>query len=404
MENTSALLSRLGKFFRPHDLIWFFVFGLLAVSSPERDPKVVALILLLGVVQVVEPHLSPAVAVILKLAICYGMIGWGGGISSSLYLVLLLPTISAATNFEVWGTVASTLGAVGVYLSFLLWLKVYDQYVDDDQIWELVFRCVFIPVVAFLTYQIASQKREEAAKLKETAERLQEAQAQIRRSERLAALGQLSAGLAHELRNPLGTMKSSAELLGRNIPADNEIAKEMAGYIGSEVDRTNSLITRFLDFARPEHLRIEKSDISALLDRVIQRFQRERAPNAPAVSLYTNYSPDIPVIPFDAELLERVFYNLIDNAAQASAPGASITVKTKPAGDHVEISVIDRGSGIDPKNLENIFNPFFTTKQGGVGLGLAIVSKIIDEHAGRINVESTPGEGTVFRVYLPVAQ
>jgi signal transduction histidine kinase len=403
MENT-PLVSRLGKFVRPHDLIWIFVFGLLAVSSPERDPKVIALILLLGIVQVVERHLNPAVAVILKLAICYGFIGWGGGISSSLYLVLLLPTISAATNFEVWGTLAATIGAVGVYLSFLIWLNVYDQYIDPDQIWELVFRCVFIFVVAFLTYQIASQKRVEAAKLKETAARLQEAQAEIRRSERLAALGQLSAGLAHELRNPLGTMRSSAELLGRNVPADNEIAKEMASFIVSEADRTNSLITRFLAFARPEHLKIEKGDISVLLDRVIQRFQRERAADAPAVSLYTNYSPDIPQIPFDAELLERVFYNLIENAAQASSPGASITVKTKPAGDHVEIAVIDRGSGIDPKNLENIFNPFFTTKQSGVGLGLAIVSKIIDEHAGRINVESSPGEGAVFRVYLPVAQ
>jgi signal transduction histidine kinase len=106
--------------------------------------------------------------------------------------------------------------------------------------------------------------------------------------------------------------------------------------------------------------------------------------------------------------LERVFYNLITNAAQASSTGGAVTVKTKPveteAGPGVEVSVIDRGSGIEAKNLENIFNPFFTTKGDGVGLGLAIVSKIVDEHGGQITVESTPGEGSVFRVYLPVGQ
>jgi signal transduction histidine kinase len=106
--------------------------------------------------------------------------------------------------------------------------------------------------------------------------------------------------------------------------------------------------------------------------------------------------------------MEHVITNLLSNAAQASSPGAVVTVKTRLAetaeGLKAEIAVIDRGSGIDPKHLENIFNPFFTTKAEGVGLGLAIVSKIVDEHGGQITVESTLGEGSVFRVYLPVAE
>ena len=100
--------------------------------------------------------------------------------------------------------------------------------------------------------------------------------------------------------------------------------------------------------------------------------------------------------------MERVFSNLIINAAQASPPGGVVTVKTRLADTMVEVSVIDRGSGIDPKNLESIFNPFFTTKSEGVGLGLAICSKIVDEHGGKISVESEPGEGSVFRVFLPL--
>jgi signal transduction histidine kinase len=105
---------------------------------------------------------------------------------------------------------------------------------------------------------------------------------------------------------------------------------------------------------------------------------------------------------FDSELLERVFGNLLLNAAQASPPGSVVTVKTLCDDKNVEIAVIDRGSGIDPKNLENIFNPFFTTKPEGIGFGLAIVSKIVNEHGGQITVESTLGEGSVFRVLLPL--
>ena len=408
-------MSFLWRYIRPQDLLWLLVFAVLAVASPEHDPKVLVPLVALGVVQIIEPRIGAIPAVILKLALSWVLIGYGGAISSSLWIVLLLPVISAATNFGVWGTVASTSAACAVYLSFLIFLYWSNFVIDADGAWEIVFRVVFFPVVAFLTHQLAAQKREEARKLQETAEQLaaansslQEAQAEVRRSERLVALGQLTAGLAHELRNPLGTMKSSAELLARNVPAENVLAKEMAGFITEEVDRLNSLITRFLEFARPHQTRLDKGDISALLDRVISRFERERSSGTPAVSVYRNYSPDVPPIAFDAELLERVFYNLITNAAQASSAGGAVTVKTKPMKNEgeegVEISVIDRGSGIDPKNLENIFNPFFTTKGDGVGLGLAIVSKIIDEHGGQITVESTLGEGSVFHVYLPVGQ
>jgi signal transduction histidine kinase len=287
--------------------------------------------------------------------------------------------------------------------------------IERDQYPELVLKLLWFPLVGYLTYQLAKANREETRKLEATAkqlvaanESLKEAEAQVRRTERLAALGQLTAGLAHELRNPLGTMKSSAELLTRQVSGENEIAKEMAGYISTEVDRTNSLITRFLDFARPQHLRLEKGDLSALLDRVVARFEREKSGAAASVSIYKNYSPDIPQIAFDGELLERALLNLVTNAAQASNPGSVVTVKTRMVetntGPSVEISVIDRGSGIDPKHLESIFNPFFTTKSEGVGLGLAIVSKIIDEHGGQIAVESTPSEGSVFHVYLPAVR
>jgi signal transduction histidine kinase len=384
-------------------------------TSPSPGPFVPVLLVALWIVKVLEPHVGTILAIVIELGLCYGIIWDSGQITSSFYLLPLLPVISAATNFGLRGTVLSTLAACAVNLSQLVFLRWERAYIPEDQYPELVLKLLWFPLVGYLTYQLAKANREETRKLEATAKQLveankslKEAEAQVRRSERLAALGQLTAGLAHELRNPLGTMKSSAELLGRQVAHENEIAKEMAGYIATEVDRTNSLITRFLDFARPQHLRLEKGDIEELLDRVIARFEREKSGAAASVSIYKNYSPDIPPVEFDGELMERALLNLVTNAAQASAPGSVVTVKTQQvetsAGAGAEIDVIDRGSGIDPKHLESIFNPFFTTKSEGVGLGLAIVSKIIDEHGGQIAVESAPGEGSVFRVYLPAVR
>jgi two-component system sensor histidine kinase HydH len=239
-----------------------------------------------------------------------------------------------------------------------------------------------------------------ADQLSETNKQLREAEAAVRRSERLAALGQLSAGLAHELRNPLGTIKASAEMLSRNVAAENEVSREVAGYISTEVDRCNSLVTRFLDFARPLAVRLASTDLSQVIDRSIEMVSREARDRD--IAIYRNYAPDIPPLPMDAELMERVFFNVLQNAVQASAPGSSITVKTRADGEIVEICVIDRGSGIDPKLIETIFNPFVTTKPDGVGLGLAVVSRILDRHGGRMTVESQPGEGSVFHISLPL--
>jgi len=414
------------RYVRPQDFVWLVLFAALIAFSPERSPIVITLLIAIGAAQVLEPRIGAKVSIPLNLALCYPLIYYSQpvpagtesygpyGISSGFWVILLLPVISAATNFGLLGGAIVAVVACLEDLSFLLFLWWENHYhgqhyvIEPEERLDLALRLLSLLLVFYSTHRLARAMREEATKSQQAAEQLaaanenlKKAEAEVRRSERLAALGQLTAGLAHELRNPMSTMKTSAELLSRTVGEENPIAREMAGYIKEEVDRTNSLITRFLDFARPQHLKMEKGDLAAMLDHAVEQFEREKSAAAASVTVFKNYSPDIPPIAFDAELMERVIYNLVMNAAQASPPGGIVTVKTRCVEDQVEIAVIDRGTGIDPANRESIFNPFFTTKSAGVGLGLAIVSKIVDEHGGRITVESTPGEGSVFLVFLP---
>jgi len=404
------------KIVRPQDLVWLAVFTTLvatAVKYPYRyadgavaGPFEWVPLIALGVAQILEPKVpaSPSKAsrifwIVLKVVLGVILLAYTGTLYSDYWPVILLPVLSAATTFGLAGSLAFSALAIGAYLSFL-------RHPNTQFTPNLSIRVALMVMVGNLVNTLAQDLRVQSEKHRRTAEQLAEANDRIlqveqaaRRSDRLAALGQLSAGLAHELRNPLGTIKASAELLQRNVSAENDVSREMAGFIVSEVDRTNSLVTRFLQFARPLKLRRGNADLAQTLDRAIAQVERE----AKSAAIYKNYAPEIAPFPFDAELMERVFYNLILNAVQASPPGGAVSVKTRAAGEAVEIAVIDRGAGIEPQQRDSIFNPFFTTKPEGVGLGLAIVSKIVDEHGGKITVESEPGKGSVFHVLLPVA-
>jgi len=407
---------RAAQWIRPQDVVWLLLFSGMIVFNQTGEPSEIAMLVALAAVQILEsklPLLSSQRGIVswilLKLLLSYLLIGYTGGVSSSYYWLLLLPMISAGSSLGVLGTLVVTLLAWGVYLSFLLRIDWNRFVLEAPERRELALRVIFLAVAGNLTNTLAEALRRQFAKTKAVADQLaeanrnlQQAEEAVRRSDRLAALGQLAAGLAHELRNPLGTIRASAEMLNRSVASENEVAREVAGFIAEEVDRTNSLVTRFLDFVRPLELRPAPADLAQVLDRSVAMVEREAA--AREVTVYKNYSPDIPPFPLDAELMERVFYNLLANAAQATAPGGAVTVKTRPVDGNAEISVIDRGSGIDPKIIDAIFNPFFTTKPDGVGLGLAICSKIVDQHGGKIAVESQPGKGSVFRVYLPLAE
>lgn len=383
---------------RIQDVLLTAMFGALVILAHDISER--SFILGLAALQLVEgriPFLTTlrgrTISVVLQIIIVWVLIGYTHGLSSRYYLMLLLPLLSTASFLGLAGTVAASIAAIGAYLSFFLYVDFKEYYVDPEDFHTLAIRCLTLAIAAVLVNTLAAAIRAQSAKYKLIAEQLTVAEAAVRRSERLAALGQLSAGLAHELRNPLGSIKGSADLLARSASHNDPMAKELAGIISAEVDRTNSLVTRFLDFARPLEPRRESTDVTGVIDRAVVRAK---------VDAVRDYSPSLPRLAIDPELMEQVFLNLVTNASQASAPGAPITIRTREVDDQAEVSVIDRGCGISPDKIETIFNPFVTTKQGGVGLGLAIVAKIVDGHGGKMSVESEPGKGSTFRVLLPI--
>jgi signal transduction histidine kinase len=400
---------------QPQDVVWLVLFAAMIATSPVRDVSEVSLLVLLAAVQIAEPRLASAAGtrnqiswILLKIVLAFLLIGHTGGVASRYYLLLLLPVLSAAMLLGVVATLLITLICWGTYLSFLLFVDWERYTMGTAQVRELTLRLVYLAVAGNLANAVAARLRSESQGAKAVARQLtdanrslQRAEAAVRRSDRLAALGQLSAGLAHELRNPLGTIRASAEMLQKNLPAKNELAREISGFILSETDRTNALVTQFLDFARPLNLRIEPADLHFVLDNAIAQAERECSGHQ--VTVYKNYAAGLPPVTMDAAWMERVFYNLIVNAIQATTQGGAATVKTRFGDGRCEVDIIDRGSGIAADIREQIFNPFFTTKPAGVGLGLAIVSKILDEHGGSIAVESEPGKGSIFRVTLALS-
>ena len=250
-------------------------------------------------------------------------------------------------------------------------------------------------------YQQAAQTLEESyATLRRQADQILEIEEQLRRADRLSALGELSAGMAHEIRNPLGSIRGTAEILREGM-ADDDPRGEFAAILIQEVDRLNKVVQDFLEFARPGETDRGAVDLNALLQELLQ-FTRQPARSG---GVTVAFAPGaIPPVQADREQLRQAFLNLILNALQAMPAGGELTIATTAGEKGVQVRFRDTGCGIAAGDLERIFNPFFTTRSEGTGLGLAIVHRIIQGHGGRIDVSSEPGIGTVFTLGLPAAK
>jgi len=408
------------------DLSWLVVLGGLAALEPRVEIHKQLTLIGIGLFQIFEQHFvriagprGRAYSVLIKILLATLLVGHSGEINSSYYLIYLLHVVTAAMYFGAAGTLLWTAAASIAYCSYLI-PALQEYSIGDVDVSELAIRNLFFFLAAIVVNRVVTENRRRAASyqllaetLAETNRRLEQVQAEARRAERLAALGQLSAGLAHELRNPLAVIKGSAEMLNKKLQSSEPLASELANNISSEVNRLNALVSRFLDFARPSHLEKHPEAIPALVDRALKAVH-DRWPEAP-VTIERRYAPNLPAVPLDAELCEQVFTNLFLNAYEVLAGNSgrirvAITeAKATPGREDgtppgVVVEVEDDGPGIPVELREQIFNPFFTTKKTGVGLGLAIVSKIVDDHRGWIRLcspDERRAKGACFQVFFP---
>ncbi len=234
---------------------------------------------------------------------------------------------------------------------------------------------------------------------------LREMEAGLRRSERFAAIGKMAAGIAHEIRNPLASMSGSIQMLGETADLD-PIGQRLMGIVLRETDRLNALITDFLQFARPNPPQLEEIDLAALLDELVQVFgylhhPGDDEPDTPVPDVRLEAPASLTCVA-DPRQLKQVFWNLLNNATQAMPEGGAVRMTAARTADGVSVSVSDSGIGMPAEALDRIFDPFYSTKEHGTGLGLAQVLRIVEEHGGRIDVSSRPGEGSRFVVHLPI--
>lgn len=235
----------------------------------------------------------------------------------------------------------------------------------------------------------------------------------LKRADRLATMGTLAAGLAHEIRNPLGGIKGAAQLLRRSLEGPAQLG-EYTDIMIREVDRVNQLIEQLLDLSRPAQLTLVPVNIHEILDDVL--LLEGETVSSGIIAVRKNFDPSLPPIRGDRGRLTQVFLNLVKNAFQAMTRGGALTVTTRLQTDFrvreqgtarnrfIWVDIADEGTGIKEEDLPHIFSPFFTTKHSGSGLGLATSYGIVKDHGGLIRVESEEGKGTTFKVSLVVAE
>ena len=251
------------------------------------------------------------------------------------------------------------------------------------------------------TKELIDELRQSKEEFKSSYAELQDSKDELVRSEKLAFTGRIAASLAHEIRNPLTNVAMSVQQLKKTFKPDGPQIKHVE-IITNNIGRANHLITELINCARPPKLNLQPYDIHNLLKSILKstkvklRFQKVKA-----VKRFTTKAS---IIKMDKEQLERAFLNLVSNAVEAMPKGGMLTIVTELNGNFFRIKIQDTGKGIPEENIIKIFDPFFSTRADGVGLGLTVCYGIIVSHGGTIEVESKPKEGSVFTVSLPLEQ
>lgn len=314
-----------------------------------------------------------------------------------------VPVILAAYWFGVRGGVAAALASAIAYAPHIHSAWSHNAPYTVSQYAELVvFLALGIAVGLITSHErrLTNQHRETAESLERANRELRDSTEQLRRAERLSALGEIAAGLAHELRNPLAGVKGALEIVSsRSVPGTPEA--EFSAIATHELRRLEGLVQEFLDFARPRAPRIRLAAVGDVIARVASLLGPEA--ERTGVRLIVEFPPGDRQLPMDPEQIEQVLVNVVLNAIQASPSDGVVRVHGGSETSGCVIEVTDQGAGIPAEARARIFEPFFTTKERGTGLGLAISQRIVNAHRGEILIASGPGGGTKVAIRLPLS-
>ena len=315
-----------------------------------------------------------------------------------------LPIIYAAIFFG-WrgGLVASVTSAFCYVPHILMAWRQMPEYALNQYAEIIVFF-----MVGAVTGVLADRGRKQRMELEVTSGQLakvnRELQAsfeQIKRADRLSAIGQLSASLAHEIRNPLAAIDGAANLI-ESPQTPEETRRGSLTIIHKEIQRLNRLLTNLLDFARPRKPEFQAVEPNRLIDVIINL--TGHSAEQKGITLRKEVQPSVSEFECDPEQMKQVILNLAINAVQAMTGPGEVLLSAHQWDSSVVISVCDQGPGVDEENIEKIFNPFFTTKEAGTGLGLSVVYQIASQHGGIVKAERNPGGGMTFSVVIPLRQ
>src|SRR5262245_51422132 len=317
------------------DVLWLIFLGVLALLPPWGERHKQLILLAIGVFHLLEPEFVRVAgrsgryyAVLIKVALATILISHTGDmtpISSSYWPIFLLPAMTAAMYFGPLGTLLFTALASAAYCAYLI--PAHEQFdITRENVGQLLLRIAFFFLVAMIVNRFVMEYRLQVRRYQELSQNLsqanrslKQAQAEARRAERLAARGQLSAGLAHEIRNPLGVIKGSAEILNQKVaepdPPSKELSRELAGYIYTEVNRLSALVGRFLDFARPSRLDLRAEELPEVMEASLKAVAQQGATEK--VQVLKDYAPNLPQLMLDRDLCEQAFTNLLANACEA---------------------------------------------------------------------------------------
>lgn len=319
------------------------------------------------------------------------------GIFQRLYY---LPVVFSAIAFGWIGGVAAAVLAGLLYVPHIVNTWGHEQHYAMEQYAEIF---MFV-AVGLVTGVLSDRERKQRFELQSTAQKLsrvyrelQDTFEQVKRADRLSAIGQLAAGLVHEIRNPLASIDGAAEVL--DAASDQpELRKETVGIIRKECSRLNRILTNLLDFARPRRPEWGKVDVGKVMDSVSNLVSHSAGKG---LRFHKEMTGRVPKLLGDEEQLTQVLLNLTLNAAQAMPDGGDIWLTAKLADDGVVVDVRDEGLGVSEEHLDKIFDPFFTTKDSGTGLGLSVVHQIVTQHGGTVSVVRNKDKGMTFSLYFP---